>query len=192
MSNNAQSQNVNKQLGEVTDLIHTYQQKIAVLNEELDIVKHQLIAKDKEMDQFKIQLKNLKRSRSSESGYARRQLNAPPQGEHVEKDADPALDKIASLIISSSSSKYTKEDSGELAKGSDEAARAKRAQSVDSSENSKKQIDMAKDEIKLLRNKIQRLEDDLAIVTQVKIVFIEQKLFIMCALKKPFEFGLGK
>jgi hypothetical protein len=181
MSNNAQSQNVSKQLGEVTELIHTYQQKIAVLNEELEIVKHQLLAKDKEMDQLKIQLKNLKRSRSSESNMARRQLNAAPE-EATGKEIDPALDKIASLIINSTSSKYTKDDNLELVKTDETALRAKRAQSVDSSENSKKQIEMAQDEIKLLRNKIQRLEDDLALVTQVR----KQKTFItFYALEKP-------
>jgi hypothetical protein len=170
MSNNASSQNVSKQLAEVTDLIHTYQQKIAVLNEELDIVRHQLITKDKELDQFKIQLKNLKRSRSSEGGgqYARRQLAEQSDREHNQQQQqnhnDSGLDKIASLIINSTSGKYSAHD--DTAEG--EAQRAKRAMSVDSSaDNSKKQWEMAKDEIKLLRNKIQRLEDDLSIVTQV-------------------------
>ena len=183
MSNNAQTANVTKQLREVTDLISSYQQKIALLNEELDVHKNQLISKDKELEQFKIQLKNLKRSRSSEGGgYARRQLNlssgiaSTPENKAVDDaktNTDPALDKIANLIIHSSSSKYNEEE----ALSSSESNRSKRASSVDSVENSMKQAEMAKDEIKLLRNKIARLEDDLMIATQVsyKITYLTLK-----------------
>lgn len=71
MSNNSQNQNVNKQLREVTELLNSYQQKITVLNEEIDLLKQQVLGKDKELEQYRIQLKNLKRSRSSESAYER-------------------------------------------------------------------------------------------------------------------------
>ena len=40
MSNNLQSQNVTKQLREVTDLLSSYQQKIALLNDELNMLKN--------------------------------------------------------------------------------------------------------------------------------------------------------
>ena len=66
MSNNLQSQNVSKQLREVTDLLSSYQQKIAILNDEIHMLKQQSTTKDKEMDQMRLQLKNLKRSKSQE------------------------------------------------------------------------------------------------------------------------------
>lgn len=206
MSNNAQSQNVTKQLREVTDLISSYQQKIALLNEELELHKQQLTGKDKELEQYRIQLKNLKRSRSIESGFnssasnARRQLNltnntngsvngSSDSSEGKKSDSDNSLDKIANMIIYSSDSKYTQDDNMALARlaEAEEKARKQRAQSVDSAENSKKQVEMAQDEVRLLRNKIQRLEDDLLIATQVR-VFFTTKQHDMCRIRKnPFN-----
>ena len=79
LSNNSQAQNVSKQLREVTELLNSYQQKISVLNEEIDLLKQQVLSKDKELDQYRIQLKNLKRSRSSESSYERSSSSSTSQ-----------------------------------------------------------------------------------------------------------------
>lgn len=62
---------MSKQLREVTDLLNSYQQKISLLNEEIDLLKQQVLGKDKELEQYRIQVKNLKRSRSSDSTYDR-------------------------------------------------------------------------------------------------------------------------
>ena len=51
------------------------------------------------------------------------------------------------------------------------ADRKQRSMSVDTSETLSRQVEIANDEVRLLRNKIARLEDDLLIVTQV-IYFI--------------------
>lgn len=136
MSNNLQSQNVSKQLREVTDLLSSYQQKIALLNDEISLLKQQSASKDKEMDSMRLQLKNLKRSRSREN------------------------ERIYS-------SKNTSSDID----SSDEAER--RQQRSGSAENSNsettlsRQVEIGKDEIRLLKNKIMRLEDDLFAMTQV-------------------------
>lgn len=186
LSNNAQSQNVTKQLREVTDLLNSYQQKISILNEEIDLLKQQLLGRDKELEQYKIQLKNLKRSRSSDSGYERnkRQLtlnnsiltgksNSNSSIETVMSATNPAAAAAAAVISNSSSSSSSTSSSSSSAptsatitagSGSSKTTNG----SGDSSDTSGRQLDIANDEIKLLRNKIARLEDDLLFVTQVR------------------------
>ena len=132
MTTTQQTHSETKQLREVTDLLNSYQQKISLFNDDIKILKQSMAAKDKENDQLRLQLKNLKRSRSSES---RTQSNEQHQ----------------SRI----------NDNG----GGDH--RKQRSFSADTSETLARQIDIAHDEIRLLKNKITRLEDDLLFVTQV-------------------------
>lgn len=61
---------------ELTDLLNSYQQKISIFNEETDILKNQLNSKDRELDQLKIQLKNLKRSKSSEPATRKKTMSS--------------------------------------------------------------------------------------------------------------------
>ena len=141
MSNNLQSQNVSKQLREVTDLLSSYQQKIAILNDEIHMLKQQSAGKDKEMDQMRLQLKNLKRSKSQEP-----------------------YDKPASKTNNTSNA--TSSDNDTESKDTD---RKSRSGSVENSETLIRQVDIGKDENRLLRNKIMRLEDDLLAMTQVTL-----------------------
>lgn len=135
MSNNLQTQNVSKQLREVTDLLSSYQQKIAILNDELNLIKQQSASKDREMDSMRLQLKNLKRSKSQDSSNDRNNRN------------------------NNTSNDSTNEETSD---------RKSRSMSVDnSSETLSRQVEIGKDELRLLKNKIMRLEDDLAAVTQV-------------------------
>jgi hypothetical protein len=131
MTTQQQTQQETKQLREVTDLLNSYQQKISLFNDEIASLKQTLIKRDKEIDQLRLQLKNLKRSRSSESSEQR-------------------LSRI--------------NDNGN--NGSNEQKK-QRSHSADTSETLARQIDIAHDEIRLLKNKITRLEDDLLFVTQV-------------------------
>lgn len=167
MSNNSQTQNVNKQLREVTDLINSYQQKIALLNEEIDIIKHQLINKDKELDQLKIQLKNLKRSRSSDSGYERnrRQLTLNNSILNGKSNSNTSIDTSGAIIIHSSNNNNNMPN--EPGPRDD-----KKHRGSESSDGLTIQLQMANDEIRLLRNKIARLEDDLVFATQVVLISI--------------------
>ncbi|CAF0782220.1 unnamed protein product [Brachionus calyciflorus] len=151
VSNSSQTQNVSTQLREVNDLMNSYQQKIALLNEEIDILKIQLMNKEKEMEQIKIQLKNLKRSRSSDSGYDRNRRQLTPSNNGLlngKANSNMSLDTSGNLIINSNT------NNSDLSR--------------DSSSCTITQIQMANDEIKLLKNKIARLEDDLMFVTQEK------------------------
>jgi hypothetical protein len=142
MSNNLQSQNVTKQLREVTDLLSSYQQKIALLNDELNMLKQQSISKDKEMDQMRLQLKNLKRSRSKENNY---------------HDRNKTND---------SESKDNDNNNNNNNNNNNSTERKSRSGSVES-DTLNRQVEIGKDEIRLLKNKIMRLEDDLSAVTQV-------------------------
>lgn len=139
MSNNLQSQNVSKQLREVTDLLSSYQQKIAILNDEITLLKQQSASKDKEMDQMRVQLKNLKRSRSQE--------NERTSYKNTTSDMDS---------------------------GDEAERRQKRSGSAEntavSTDTLNRQVEIGKDEIRLLKNKIMRLEDDLFAMTQVNSV----------------------
>lgn len=125
--------------------MNSYQQKIALLNEEIDILKIQLVNKEKEMDQMKIQLKNLKRSRSTDSGYERgRKSNNYPLGNKA--TSNTSLETTGSMV------EPTKENNSE-------------------------QIQVANDEIKLLKNKIARLEDDLLFASQVQNLQLDRNFF---------------
>ncbi len=148
MSNNLQSQNVSKQLREVTDLLSSYQQKIAILNDEIHMLKQQSAGKDKEMDQMRLQLKNLKRSKSQEP---------------------TSYDKSASKPNSTSNA--TSSDNESSDSENKDADRKSRSGSVENSETLIRQVDIGKDENRLLRNKIMRLEDDLLAMTQVILFF---------------------
>jgi hypothetical protein len=70
--------------------------------------------------------------------------------------------------------------------------RSRRSMSVDGSDTLMRQYEIANDELKLLRNKIARLEDDLLSVTQVKkltfIAFIKEILAIIQKSCKVFSF----
>ena len=153
MSNSSQSLNVTKQLREVTDLLNSYQQKIAIFNDEIGMLKQQIAEKDREINTFKLQLKNLKRSRSTESNYERNKIRTINENKEE----------------SSTGSSET-EDKKMAEKTADEILleRNRRSMSVDGSDTLMRQYEIAKDELKLLRNKIARLEDDLISVTQVK------------------------
>lgn len=153
MSNSAQSLNVTKQLREVTDLLNSYQQKIAIFNDEIGMLKQQIGEKDREINTFKLQLKNLKRSRSTESNYERNKIRTVNEN------------KEESSVGSSET-----ENKKMAEKTADEILleRNRRSMSVDGSDTLMRQYEIAKDELKLLRNKIARLEDDLISVTQVK------------------------
>lgn len=157
MSNNTQSQ---KQLREVTELLNSYQQKISIYNEEIDLLKSQLVGKDKDLDQMRIQLKNLKRSKSSDSSYDRNRRftnSSAKPNDSVNNNEEKSGEKQDPNKTSNT------EESN--------ADRKQRSMSVDTSETLSRQVEIANDEVRLLRNKIARLEDDLLIVTQV-IYFI--------------------
>lgn len=128
--------------------MNSYQQKIALLNEEIDILKLQLVNKEKEMDQMKIQLKNLKRSRSTDSGYERGRQSMLNNSLLTNKaTSNTSLDMTGSVVQSVETGK----------------------------EDHSGQLQISNDEIKLLKNKIARLEDDLVFATQV-IFFLRKKV----------------
>ena len=139
MPTTQQAQNETKQLRELTDLLNSYQQKISLYNNEITILKQGLVNKDKENDQLRLQLKNLKRSRSSES----RMLSS-----------EQRLSRASNTDVNEKNAQNVDH-------------RKQRSFSADTSETLARQIDIAHDEIRLLKNKVTRLEDDLLFVTQV-------------------------
>ena len=134
----------------MTELLNSYQQKIGMFSQEIDVLKQQLAAKDRELDQMRIQLKNLKRSRSlSEPGYHRATVPPPSRFDNGDSGAGDisaalAIDKPASSAPLSAS-----------------------APTSSSSSTTTSSAEAFNDEMRLLRNKIARLEDDLHIVTHV-------------------------
>jgi len=129
----------------------------------LDILKQQLINRDKEVDQLKLQLKNLKRSRSSEvSANTRKQFSVNTNTSKTDS-ASTDMNSSSSTSSAESSSTNTSNNNEEMSS----ETRKPRSMSFDASETLSKQVEIANDEIKLLRNKISRLEDDLLFVTQV-------------------------
>ena len=130
MATQQQTQHETKQLREVTELLNSYQQKITLFNDEITALKQTVTKRDKEIDQLRLQLKNLKRSRSSESNEQR-----------LSRSNDNGINS--------------------------NEQRKQRSHSADTSETLARQMDIAHDEIRLLKNKITRLEDDLLFVTQV-------------------------
>lgn len=163
MSNSSQSLNVTKQLREVTDLLNSYQQKIAIFNDEITMLKQQIAEKDREINTLKLQLKNLKRSRSTESSSDRNKSRVSNENK---EDANASSSE-------SEEKKLAEKTADEIL-----LERNRRSMSVDGSDTLMRQYEIAKDELKLLRNKIARLEDDLISVTQVKINFLVNKLAI--------------
>lgn len=140
------------QLREVTELLNSYQQKIALFNDEIILMKQELTGKDKEIDQLKIQLKNLKRSRSSEA--------------HTEQ----RYSRLSNMENKNNNNSNNNDNNNK-----EDQQRKHRSLSADTSDTLSRQVDIAQDEIRLLKNKINRLEDDLLIVTQVwfkKISFL--------------------
>jgi len=177
MSSGSQSLNVTKQLREVTDLLNSYQQKISIFNDEIAMLKQQIAEKDREINTLKLQLKNLKRSRSTESGYDRNRSRT--SNENKEETVNNNNNNNTNVAPSESDDKKAAE------KAADDALieRSRRSMSVDGSDTLMRQYEIANDELKLLRNKIARLEDDLLSVTQVKkltfIAFIKEILAII-------------
>ena len=155
LSNNSKSLNVTKQLREVTDLLNSYQQKIALFNDEIAMLKQQIGDKDKEMNTLKLQLKNLKRSRSTDSSYDRNRTKSENKETIAKSDQEDCSNETPT------------DKTQALDKNAEETERNRRSMSVDTSDTLTRQYDIAKDELKLLRNKIARLEDDLLQVTQV-------------------------
>ncbi|CAF4125188.1 unnamed protein product [Rotaria socialis] len=110
---------------DVSDLMNSYQQKISVLNDEINQLKQDVINRDSDLSQLRIQNKILKqRSRS--------------------------VDRTTN------SNSNDDEDSG----GKD-PNRYRRGVSVDGGGNLREQLDASLDEVRLLKNKILRLEDEL-------------------------------
>ena len=138
MSNNSESENISKQLREVTDLLSTYQQKITIYNDEIGILKHQITAKDREMDSMRLQLKNLKRGRSIDRDFGRRHISFNSNNDNNNNGDDE-----------------------------NDSERKVRSSSVELTDTITRQNEINNDEVRLLKNKIARLEDDLSYVTQV-------------------------
>lgn len=102
----------------LSDLMNSYQQKITILNEEISQLKEDVIHRDQDLTQLRIQYKILKqRSRS------------------VDRNSNDEEGK--------------------------ENNRTRRGVSVDGGGNLREQLDASFDEIRLLKNKLLRLEDEL-------------------------------
>jgi regulator of replication initiation timing len=111
---------------DISDLMNSYQQKISILNDEINQLKQDIINRDNEMTQLRLQYKILKqRSRSVD-----RTLN-------------------------SNSNNSLNDDGGK------DLNRSRRGVSVDGGGNLREQLDTSLDEIRLLKNKLLRLEDEL-------------------------------
>ncbi|CAF4776737.1 unnamed protein product, partial [Rotaria sp. Silwood2] len=99
--------------------MHTYQQKISLLNNEISNLKQDINNRDKELSQLRVQYKILKqRSRSADRN-------------------------------------------SNLSDDENNNNRSKRGVSVDGGENLREQLDASMDEIRLLKNKLLRSEDEL-------------------------------
>jgi hypothetical protein len=109
----------------VSDLMNAYQQKISILNDEMDQLKQDITNRDNEISQLRIQYKILKqRSRS------------------------------ADRTSNSNSNIHVNDDGGK------DSNRSRRGVSVDGGGNLREQLDASLDEIRLLKNKLFRLEDE--------------------------------
>ncbi|CAF1059346.1 unnamed protein product [Rotaria sordida] len=132
LNSNTNKKNLNKKSStntnghDISDLMNSYQQKISILNDEINQLKQDVINRDTELSQLRIQNKILKqRSRSVER------------------------------TINSNSNDYSNDDGGK------DMNRLRRGVSVDGGGNLREQLDTAFDEIRLLKNKLLRLEDEL-------------------------------
>jgi len=111
---------------DISDLMNSYQQKIAILNDEINQLKDDIINRDHETTQLRIQYKILKqRSRS--------------------------VDRTSN----SNNNNNLNDD------GTKDSNRLRRGISVDGGGNLREQLDTSMDEIRLLKNKLLRLEDEL-------------------------------
>jgi chromosome segregation ATPase len=111
---------------DISDLMSSYQQKISLLNDEINQLKQDIINRDNDISQLRIQYKILKqRSRSVER------------------------------TTNSNSNNHICDDNGK------DPNRLRRGVSVDGGGNLREQLDASSDEIRLLKNKLLRLEDEL-------------------------------
>lgn len=111
----------------LSDLMNSYQQKISILNEEINQLKEDVIHRDQDLTQLRIQYKILKqRSRS------------------VDRNSN------------STTNNHSNDDGGK-----ENNNRARRGFSVDGGGHLREQLDTSLDEIRLLKNKLLRLEDEL-------------------------------
>ena len=121
-----QKSSINSNENDLSDLINSYQQKIALLHDEITHLKEDIIHRDQEMTQLRIQYKILKqRSRS--------------------------VDRSSNI----NGNNHFNDD------GNKDSNRARRGVSVDGGGNLREQLDTSFDEIRLLKNKLLRLEDEL-------------------------------
>ncbi len=132
INSNANKKNLSKKSStnfnghDISDLMNSYQQKISILNEEINHLKDDVIHRDNEITQLHIQYKILKqRSRS--------------------------VDRTSN----SNSNNHLNDDGGK------DSNRSRRGVSVDGGGNLCEQLDASLDEIRLLKNKLLRLEDEL-------------------------------
>jgi hypothetical protein len=110
---------------DISDLMNSYQQKISILNEEINHLKQDVNQRDNEISQLHIQYKILKQRSRSVDRPSNSNLN-----NHLNDDG-----------------------------GKDN--RSRRGVSVDGGGNLREQLDASMDEIRLLKNKLLRLEDEL-------------------------------
>lgn len=120
---------------EVTDLLGSYQTKITIYSEEIAMLKQQMSYKDREMDSMRLQLKNLKRSKSSDRDFKRQIVYTNSQNPDIAEEGSQSSEKNKTP--------------------------------VEISDTLTRQAEINHDEVRLLKNKISRLEDDLLYVTQV-------------------------
>lgn len=115
----------NENENNVSDLMNSYQQKFSTLNDEINQLKQDIVNRDNDLSQLRVQYKILKqRSRSVERTV---NSNGSDQDDDEGKDSN----------------------------------RLKRGVSVDGGGNLREQLDASLDEIRLLKNKLLRLEDEL-------------------------------
>jgi hypothetical protein len=98
------------------------------------MLKQQISYKDREMDTMRLQLKNLKRSKSSDRDFKRQIAYTNSQSDIAEENNESPEKNKAIFEISDTLTR---------------------------------QAEINHDEVRLLKNKISRLEDDLLYVTQV-------------------------
>ena len=111
---------------DVSDLMNSYQQKISFLNDEINQLKQDIINRDNDISQLRIQYKILKQRSQS-------------------------VDRTTN----SNSNNHLSDDGGK------DSNRFKRGVSVDGGGHLREQLDTSLDEIRLLKNKLLRLEDEL-------------------------------
>ncbi|CAF1355023.1 unnamed protein product, partial [Didymodactylos carnosus] len=132
-----QTSDTSQQLSEISDLLNSYQQKISLLHQEITFLKQELSDRDKDLSVLRVQYKILKRSRSAESH------------------------SVESLNQNSNNGRGKQRGMNGINGENGDDHRSRRGVSVDSASNIQKQLESAEDEIRLLKNKMLRLEDEL-------------------------------